>query len=338
MKRILVVIAVMCSVFYWSSCSNDFELIADWKDIPVVYGLLNVKDTAHYVRVEKAFLDPETSALQLAQIADSIYYPDATVKLVRTSDDKEFVFTKVDGNKEGYPREEGVFADTPNWLFKYKPVGVDTLEPDTEYQLIVRRDETSAPVTAETVTVSEVSFFQPKAEETIKLYRIDNNVVIPLPLKITFRFDKENTEIFDLNLTFNYEEMVGGEMVDKSFTVELYNNLIPDENDVRETYTMTADEFYQTVASNITTESNARRFQSVTIEAIGGSQEFADYFSVNQANTGLTSSQLIPNYTNFTEGYGLFASIDKVSQTHILNLISRDSLKSGQYTKDLNFQ
>ncbi|MFK7810799.1 MAG: hypothetical protein AB8F74_23530, partial [Saprospiraceae bacterium] len=164
MKRILLVLAVFSSLFYWSSCSNDFELIADWKDIPVVYALLNTTDTAHYVRVEKAFLDPETSALVLAQRPDSIYYPNATVKLVRTSDNREFLLTKVDGNNEGLQREEGIFADSPNWLYKMKPSGVDTLAPDTEYQIIVKRDEDSEPVTGTTTTISNVRFSTPSTE------------------------------------------------------------------------------------------------------------------------------------------------------------------------------
>ena len=59
-----------------SSCSNDFEVSAPWKEVPVAYALLSPKDSAHYVRIEKAFLDPNVSALEIAQIADSLYYPE----------------------------------------------------------------------------------------------------------------------------------------------------------------------------------------------------------------------------------------------------------------------
>jgi len=33
-------------LFLATACSNDFELTSDWKDIPVVYGLISKKDTA----------------------------------------------------------------------------------------------------------------------------------------------------------------------------------------------------------------------------------------------------------------------------------------------------
>ncbi|MBK8555265.1 MAG: hypothetical protein IPL65_05590 [Lewinellaceae bacterium] len=58
-----------------STCSNDFEITAPWKSYPVVYAFLSAQDTAHYVRIEKAFLSPDKSALAVAQIADSLYYP-----------------------------------------------------------------------------------------------------------------------------------------------------------------------------------------------------------------------------------------------------------------------
>jgi hypothetical protein len=40
----------------FTSCETDFELNAEWKDITIVYGILNQNDTAHYIRIQKAFL------------------------------------------------------------------------------------------------------------------------------------------------------------------------------------------------------------------------------------------------------------------------------------------
>ena len=73
MKKLLLLLPVLALIL--SQCSNDFDVTADWKEIPVVYAFLNPKDSAHYIRVEKAFLDPETSAYTIADIADSLYYP-----------------------------------------------------------------------------------------------------------------------------------------------------------------------------------------------------------------------------------------------------------------------
>src|SRR5690606_16691935 len=93
------------------SCSDDLELITDWKEIPVVWGFLEIGDTAQYIRVEKAFLDGQTSALVIAKNPDSLYFKDIDVRLVNESSGQTYTLQKVDGNLEGYPREPGIFAD-----------------------------------------------------------------------------------------------------------------------------------------------------------------------------------------------------------------------------------
>ena len=41
---------------FLASCDNDLEITSDWKDIPVVYGILNSQDSVNYVKLNKAFL------------------------------------------------------------------------------------------------------------------------------------------------------------------------------------------------------------------------------------------------------------------------------------------
>lgn len=343
MKKILLGLIIISGIFFSTSCSNDFDLIADWKDIPVVYALLASSDTAHYVRVEKAFLDPNTSALELAQNVDSIYYPGATVKLVDVVNNTEYPFIRVDGNLEGYQREEGVFTDSPNWLYKLKTDGVDTIQPDRRYELIVRRDETSEPVTATITTVSNVEITNPgEPSNLVSFYTVvssTNPLPTPLPYKFKWRYNNDNTVIFDASLTFHYTEESGGSVADKSFTMKLKRGEEANLGTTRAEVSISTEDFYRFVASNIQPDnSSIRHFVALEFEVIGGNQSFSDYLSVNQANTGLTSSQLIPNFTNLSEGYGLFASIHKVTQMNFMNLTSRDSLRSGQYTGNLNFQ
>ena len=39
-----------------ASCKKDLNINDEWKEITVVYGLLNVNDSIHYVKITKAFL------------------------------------------------------------------------------------------------------------------------------------------------------------------------------------------------------------------------------------------------------------------------------------------
>ena len=167
MKKLLLLLPVVG--LFLAACSNEFEVTAPWKEVPVVYGLISPDDTAHYVRVEKAFLDPEKSALEIAKIADSIYYPEnaITVFLERDSDKKRFQMTRVDGAKEGYPRKDGIFATSPNWLYKVKPTpGQPVVEIGKKYNVVVKRADGQPDVTGSTTVPGDFYFNKPNQVQT----------------------------------------------------------------------------------------------------------------------------------------------------------------------------
>ena len=113
-------ILLIASVVLIAACDNELELVSEYENIPITYGLLNRSDTAQYIRVEKAFVDPAKSALLLAQEPDSLYYEDLVVQLVNRSLNETYTLERVDGNLEGYPRDTGIFANSPNWMYKIR--------------------------------------------------------------------------------------------------------------------------------------------------------------------------------------------------------------------------
>ena len=50
----------------FSSCSNEFELIEEKIETPIVYSLLDYEAPYQYVRLERAFASPNQSAVELA--------------------------------------------------------------------------------------------------------------------------------------------------------------------------------------------------------------------------------------------------------------------------------
>jgi len=56
-----------------SACNDDFPINSEWKDITIVYGLLNASDTVQYIKINKAFLG-EGDVYAMAREADSIQY------------------------------------------------------------------------------------------------------------------------------------------------------------------------------------------------------------------------------------------------------------------------
>src|SRR5688572_8137093 len=120
-----------------NGCKQDFDITADYKEVPVVYGLLNWKETTHYIRIQKGYLiDGDASVA--AGISDSIYYPDMlAVKLYAYVDNKltfdSFTLSRVNGNDIGLPKETGAFASDSNILYTFN----GTLYPAKRYKLKV---------------------------------------------------------------------------------------------------------------------------------------------------------------------------------------------------------
>ena len=68
------------------ACETDFEVNANWKEVTVVYGILDQSQQQQYIKINKAYLG-EGDALQMASVADSINYnhEDLEVKIIKVN-------------------------------------------------------------------------------------------------------------------------------------------------------------------------------------------------------------------------------------------------------------
>ncbi|MBL4656314.1 MAG: hypothetical protein JKY33_10880 [Bacteroidia bacterium] len=76
MKKTSILLLGLLTMF--SACETDFEVNAPWKDITIVYGLLNQNDSVHFIKITKAFL-VEGNALDTAQVAGYSQYDDSEI-------------------------------------------------------------------------------------------------------------------------------------------------------------------------------------------------------------------------------------------------------------------
>lgn len=323
----------------FSSCDNELVVTDKWKDIPVVYGFLSKSDTAVYIRVEKAFLDPTTSAYTIAQIPDSLYYENAVVQLKRVSTGQVFTLKRVDGNLEGYPRDtfqtstgnpdtNAIFATEPNYLYKIKANEI-ALVVGEKYQLILQRNDHTEPVTAETIILPKpvLRVPNPGSECNFRpnsLFTFDWNPI-------------EDAGIFDVHVKFHYDEKspeTNNIFQHKDFDWVIVRNLTDD------IYKIDGVEFYNAVAANIEEDIDAtRRFDSLDIQIWCAGLELYEYIQILHANSNIPSGENIPSYTNLSEGLGIFTSRNLSNYTGFgLTPPTLDSLANGSITGDLNFQ
>ena len=56
-------LGIIAALLILSSCSEDVDLTAPYKDITVAYGLLDADQDTHWVRIQKAFLGDDNALL-----------------------------------------------------------------------------------------------------------------------------------------------------------------------------------------------------------------------------------------------------------------------------------
>jgi hypothetical protein len=335
MKLLKPTFLLLVLVMGWSACSTEVNLEAEWKDIPIVYGFLNIQDTAHYVRVQKAFLEPGGDALQIAQVSDSIYYDGINVVLENRTQGTSFVLQRVNGEDEGYFKEEGLFANSPNILYKLDAEEAG-LEGGDEVSIRVERGDELPPATAETIILNEIDSVATSPSNTINRWRYNQMLAVawsPGP----------EAQIFDVRFIIHYREVTPGQgqdPVEKTLEWVVNKSILRQDSDSqREKVDIPGQGFYSFLGASIPpSEGEIRLFDYIDIIITGAGEEFRDLVLVEQANTGITSAQNIPVYTNIEEGLGVFTSRFQLVRRGIrIGNEARDSLQNGIFTKDINF-
>ena len=339
MKKIFVLFVI--ALFGLNSCNNDLNLVAPWKRIPVIYGFLSLGDTAQYIKVEKAFLDPDKNAFDLAQIADSIYFSNIEVSVIRIKTNKKWILQRVNGNNEGFPKKPGTFANDPNYLYKIKTSQME-LEAGEEYKLEVRDGATKDLICeSKTTVVGSYKMVGSEPQPTSKWPYLND---------IRFSWNSNGpTEtvgrVYDVYLKFNYLENTEAQpskFTKKSLEWKIAENLVrPADLTSRITATVKGEDIFRFFASSLEKNPALKRiFQTYDVRVVAGGQEFQDYIDLLNASSGITSAQILPTFSNISnDGIGIFSSrTTLVTTDYSVDTPTRDSLKYGIYTKDLGFQ
>ncbi|MEM9921272.1 MAG: hypothetical protein AAF990_24440 [Bacteroidota bacterium] len=341
MKKVNLLLGLL-GLLFLANCSNDFELVAAGEDTPIVYGLLSRADTAHYIRVERAFIDPEVSALEIAQRPDSLYYENLSVRVERASNPDEFwILQPVDGADEGYPKSGGIFANQPNILYKFKLEPGEELVEKEKYIIKIDRGDGKPTVTGETTILSDMRVSQPATVKPQKwIYGDDINASNP---DVSWRFEVEAV-FFDLKIRVNVRKINLSDPAaseDQSLIWTIARNITPeDQGDRSRKFRIPAAGMFQFIGSELEADPNVE-YEFIGYDYIveAGGQELKDYINIGLANTGITSSQITTNFTNLSEGLGVFSSRNTVIYEGFgLTSQSLDSLRQGVFTRDLKFR
>lgn len=345
--------------FLVSSCDNELQTAGDFVETPVVYAMLNWQDAAHYVRVERAFIDKTTGATTLAADPAAIYFPNATVSLQKINNKTNAVvqttfMTKVDGATEGYPRMAGVFATTPNYIYKTTEVldtatyGV-TVNNDRKrtalyrYGIKIYNDDSKKTYTAETRLINYFLLDLPAANTVQQWIPVAQN-----PKLRVFKLNApESAAVFDIDLHFEYTERQGaGSFQPKTFIWKMARNLRAiDENGTNVlTYKVDPVELYNVLNANLSKVVDPTQLvrcgTSLKYRAYvyAAGSDYANYTQFTSELSGVSSSDVLPQYSNVKDGRGFMSSrcLYK-SDAFVFAKETVDSIALSYRTSKLNF-
>lgn len=352
-KRILGIVLSVVAVVSFNSCSTELNVAADYKEIPVVFGMLTKADSVQYIKINKAYLNTEGSAITAGSVLDSnIFQYPLIVKLYGYNPTTNALVDSVTLDTVTILKDPGNF-NANNVLFKtpsgykLKYAGTPIANSDTAwciYELVVRKASNNALlVKARTRLVED--FRLSSAGTFMNLARPTSNPENPvdyLTAKLSWTSPQFGRQ-FNGYMTFKFREVndLTGEKIEKSITKQIFNNNRIDNIETNPdgiTYLVQGLQFYDWIQAELDplTSSAARREYIAPIEfrfEFAG-DELSQYYQINNNNVSL--SDVSPEYTNIEGGYGVFSSRMKKTFKDVvrtnLSLQSIQELKDGKIT------
>lgn len=331
MKKFSILLLIVTSFGLWS-CNNDLDILAPYKETCIVYGLINAADSVQYVRINRAFLGEE-DAYVMAQHPDSFNYPDildVTFERWESGIKKDSYLLERDSS---FTLEPGIFANTPNIL--YKTPASKLIQQNSDYKLNIYNRVTGETTSSMAAALNDITV-------TVPVVFQGSTITVPLynsaPYKVKFT-PNEEAAVYNLTIKFNYTEFPNGNPTNFVYKSVDWNlgNIPNSSNGGNIEIELPGDDLFQLLGSSIPLDNSVnRRFSSLTFIFSSGAEDFYTYIQVNEPPSGLVQS--IPDYTNIENGKGIFSSryIKKIEGG---NFDSKclDSLKNGRFTKNLRF-
>ena len=326
---LMLIMVVLCN-----SCTTDIDLTANWKDITVVYGLLDHKADTQYIRINKAFLG-EANAADMAQVPDSLKYNDLTVMMTEYDINGTMLRTMTFNPVTNIVKDTGYFAHQNHVIYAAPSTdGNGSMHQNHRYELTITNNETGKVVTSSTELPNPISISKPGAATKYTLANqqgeyFEKSLVEWITGPDTKRYEvwlkyRWGNVIFSGNDTSTVEDSVRFRIGQaKTNGLEGSEQLEVEWN---------TGKFFDEVKQHITSVPNYnanvyyRTSGSCDLEFILAGDELNTYMEVNEPSTGIVQEK--PEYTNMVSedksAIGVFSS--RTSQKKLFENISAWSI------------
>lgn len=321
------------AVLVLSSCNQDLDITAPYKENTIVYALLDKDSAIQYVKINKAFLGPD-NAFIYAQVPDSTEYQDGQLQAEIQEVKNGVVVNTYVLHDTTWQHDPGTFP-TPHKLYYFNTPTGARLDSSATYRL-----EATAKgnhVSAETPVVAEI---KPSGTIISPAQPLNFRSVFNTYANQTIKWTSSvNGKRYEISYRFNWDDVVGTDTIPRSFTRSIGTYVA---NGTGGGENMEApfqgESFFETVGqlTGDNPAATSRIYRGVDIIWAVAGPDLHLYLQLNSPISGLVEDR--PSYTNVANGFGLFTT-RRFREIHkaYLGSTTVPELLEGQYTVGLGF-
>jgi hypothetical protein len=321
MKKLILLSLTILSLVVLYSCEEEFEINAPYQDITVVYGLVDQGQDSIFVKINKAFLG-DGNILEMAKIEDSSEYVNGLEAVIEEWNEGNFI--------RSYALQQYTISnkDTGTFYNPYQVIYSTPYEPNqnNEYRLTVRVNDDT--VTASTSLVNNFSIDKPSAGSKFIQFKPDTDGSVEWK-------SAKNGRRYEVVIRFFFKEM----RFDSPDTVYRYidwglgtRKSLKDSGGQEMGIEFKNNSFYAIISDRIPYDDQAaednvkERFTNdVDVIIAVAADDLNTYMEVNEPSNSIVQDK--PDYTNISNGIGLFSSRFKNIRTKKVGLETVDAIK-----------
>ena len=342
-KRKIFLLFLPIFLLCFCKCKPEFSINSDSEPFPIVYGLLNVSDEIHYVKIFKSFV-VEGNAYDVVKDIDMYSYKDSIEVYLKEYDTKKNLLRKIPMKDtiNAIEKDSGLFLYPTQILYFTRAV----LDKKNLYEIEVFNPYTKnvAKVKAPIAIVGDVSILSPASKE----------LPVREDRKINYEFyTAEHANRYQLMVKYYYtEDFFDGTSRQPEPVVWNLGYIVDDaaKGGAKKGLEISSGaSFFQRIASCVLPDDKVkvRHTDSLVLEVYISGIDWGLYVRSNQPSSGINQDRLL--YSNMIayntetgeEKYatGVFSAggVTKKKYDNLALNGPRDSLFHGRFTGHLLF-
>lgn len=320
-----------------NSCSTDFEVNADWREVGIAYMLVDKNDSVQYLKLNRAFLNNNADANDLALVEDSLYFDDEDMEITLFAGREKVSMYRIQLSN----KETGTFAAPDQYVYR-TPANFQ-LQENRQHRLEIQNVRTGYTMSAQIKIVKDGTInspFQGIQKLALAGCDIEDNLTFFIDRSMEVVSGKD-VKFYDFDIVFHYWEVnkTTQDTTEHSLEWIISRNLRASTTAGGVTLSTKVDgeAFFDYIDLKLEAlpEDMIRIPGEVEFQFHAGGQEIYDYINVNTPSIGIVQKR--PEYSNFENGLGIFSSRTTQSVSFELDRCTKLQLAKGEKTGHLGF-